>query len=77
MSLEALWYEASPYVYLAVGAAAILFSNSALGFVFSAGLVAFAALLLGLRAVYRSPARERLRKYARPGKAQRLPFGRA
>jgi hypothetical protein len=66
MNLEALWYESSPYLYVALGLAAVLFSSSPLGLLFSAILVAIGATLLCLRRIYRSPARERLRKYARP-----------
>jgi hypothetical protein len=66
MNLEALWYEISPYLYLVLGLASVLFSSSTLGLLFSAILVAIAATLLCLRRMYRSPASERLRKYARP-----------
>lgn len=66
MNVEALWYETSPYVYLVVGLAAVLFSRSALGLAFSAVLIATAATIFCLRRVYRSPARQALRKYSRP-----------
>ena len=77
MILEALWYEISPYVYLFVGLASVLFCTSTLGFVFSAILVAIAVTVLCLRRVYRSPASEKLRKYSRPRQDRRVsPFGR-
>jgi hypothetical protein len=77
MSLEALWYEVSPYLYFLVGLVAVLFSTSTSGFLFSAILIAIAVTLLCLRRIYRSPASEHLRKYARPGQRRRnLPFGR-
>ncbi len=69
MSAEALWYEASPYLYLAVGLSSVLFCTSALGFLFIAMLVAVAVALLRARRMYRSPASEHRRKYARPGRA--------
>ncbi len=78
MNLEALWYETSPYLYLAGGLASILFATSAVGLLFSASLVAVASALLVLRRAYRGPERERLRKYARPGQARGAwPCGRA
>ena len=66
MSLEAAWYEASPYVYLAVGLSSALFSNSDFGFVFSALLLTAAFTIVRLRRIYRSPARVESRKYSRP-----------
>lgn len=65
MKVEALWYETSPYVYLVVGIAAVLFSHSPVGFAFSAILIATAITICCLRRVYRSPARQTLRKYSR------------
>ena len=66
MSVEALWYEVSPYVYLVVGLAAPLFSNSDVGFVCSALLLSASFTILRLRRVYRSPDQVHLRKYSRP-----------
>lgn len=66
MSLEALWYEASPYVYLVVGLVAVLFTNSDLGLVFSALLLTASFTMLRLRRIYRSPDRVEYRKYSRP-----------
>jgi len=66
MSLEAAWYEASPYAYLVVGLSAALFSNSDFGFVFSALLLTAAFTIVRLRRIYRSPARVESRKYSRP-----------
>ena len=66
MRFEALWYETSPYVYFVFGLSATLFSHSAVGLAFSATLVSAAATIVCLRQIYRSPARQRLRKYARP-----------
>ena len=67
MSLEALWYEASPYAYFVVGLASALFSNSVVGFVFSALLLTASFTILRLRRIHRSPARVESRKYSRPG----------
>jgi MFS-type transporter involved in bile tolerance (Atg22 family) len=67
MSLEALWYEASPYAYFVVGLASALFSNSDVGFVFSALLLTASFTILRLRRIHRSPARVESRKYSRPG----------
>jgi hypothetical protein len=66
MSLEALWYEVSPYVYFVVGLASALFSNSDVGFVSSALLLAASFTILRLRRIYRSPDRLECRKYSRP-----------
>ena len=66
MSLESLWYETSPYFYLVVGLASALFSNSALGLVFSALLVAASVTIFRLRRIYRSPESQAYRKYSRP-----------
>ena len=67
MNIEALWYETAPYVYFVVGLAAVLFSHSLLGFAFSLVLIAGAVTIFSLRRMYRSPARQTLRKYSRPG----------
>jgi amino acid transporter len=53
-------------VYVAVGLAAVLFSSSAPGMVFSALLVAVSLDILRRRRSYRSHEREQYRKYARP-----------
>jgi len=66
MSLESLWYESSPYSYLVVGLVSALFSNSTLGFLFCALLVAASVIIFCLRRIYRSPERTAYRKYARP-----------
>lgn len=77
MSVEAVWYEASPYLYLAVGLGSLLFCTSMLGFLFSAILVAVAVALLSARRVYRSPERRHRRKYAKPTSEHGVrPFGR-
>ena len=64
--LEALWYEASPYVYAVVGLASVLVGDSAPGFLFSVLLVAVAVAILRLRRSHRSPQSRHYRKYARP-----------
>ncbi len=64
MSLEALWYEVSPYVYLVVGLASVLFSNSDFGLLASALLLTASFTILRLRRIYRS--RREFRKYSRP-----------
>ena len=66
MSLEALWYEVSPYMYLVVGLSSAMFSNSDLGLVFSALLLTAAFIIVRLRRTYRSPARVESRMYSRP-----------
>ena len=65
MSLEALWYEISPYLYLVGGLASLLFSNSVPGLVFSALLVAASVTIFRLRRAYRNPERQAHRKYSR------------
>ena len=65
MSLESLWYETSPYLYLVVGLVSALFSNSALGLVFSAVLVVASVTIFRLRRTYRSPESQAYRKYSR------------
>ena len=55
MSLEALWYEACPYVYFVVGLASASFSNSDIGFVSSALLLAATFTIVRRRRIYRSP----------------------
>jgi hypothetical protein len=67
VNIEALWYEAAPGAYLVIGLAAVLFSRSMLGFAFSIALIVAALIVFSLRRVYRSPARQILRKYSRPG----------
>jgi len=67
MSLEALWYEVSPYVYCAVGLLSAAFSNSDLGFVFSALLLTASLVIFRLRRLYRRPDRVEFRKYSRFG----------
>lgn len=66
MILESLWYEASPYVYVVVGLASSLISNSDLGLLFSALLLAASFTIFRLRSTYRSPERQQYRKYSRP-----------
>ena len=66
MSLEVLWYEVSPYVYLVVGLASALFSNSDFGLVSCALLLTAAFIIFRLRRIYRSPNRLEFRKYSRP-----------
>ena len=65
MSVEALWYEASPYVYFVVGLLSAAFSNSDVGFVFSALLLTASFAVLRLRRIYRRPHRVQFRKYSR------------
>lgn len=66
MRLEATWYEISPYVYLVVGLIAVLFSTSELGLISCALLLTASLITLRLRRIYRSPAKQALRKYSRP-----------
>ena len=66
MSLEALWYEVSPYAYFVVGLSSALFSDSDFGFVFCALLLTAAFIIVRLRRIYRSPVRVESRKYSRP-----------
>ena len=61
-----LWYETSPYVYFIVGLASMLFSTSAYGFAFSTLLIVVAVTIFSLRRAYRSPERQKYRKYSRP-----------
>lgn len=67
MSLEALWYEVSPYVYFVVGMASASFSNSDVGLVSSALLLTASLTIFRRRRIYRSPDRLATRKYSRPG----------
>ena len=66
MSLGALWYEVSPYVYFVVGLASASFSNSDIGLVCSALLLTAAFTIVRRRRIYRHPARVEFRKYSRP-----------
>lgn len=66
MILETMWYEISPYVYFGVGLASGLISNSDLGLMFSALLLAATFTIFRLRRIYRSPERQQYRKYSRP-----------
>jgi len=56
----------SPYVYFIVGLASMLFSTSAYGFAFSTLLIVVAVTIFSLRRAYRSPERQKYRKYSRP-----------
>jgi hypothetical protein len=66
MSLEVVWYEASPYVYLVVGLAAAPFSNSDVGLISSALLLTASFTIVRLRRIYRSPDKRDARMYSRP-----------
>jgi len=66
MSLGALWYEVSPYVYFVVGLASASFSNSDFGLVSSALLLAATFTIVRLRRIHRSPSNVEVRKYSRP-----------
>jgi len=66
MSLEALWYEVSPYVYFVVGLASALFSSSDLGLVSCALLLTASFTIVRLRRIHRRPDRLDSRKYSRP-----------
>jgi len=66
MSIEALCYEIAPYVYFVVGLVSAAFSNSDLGFVFSALLLTASFAIFRLRRIYRHPDRVKFRKYSRP-----------
>ena len=65
MSLESLWYETSPYLYLVVGLVSALASNSAPGLVFSVLLVAASVTIFRLRRIHRSSETQVYRKYSR------------
>ena len=66
MSLEALWYELSPYVYFVVGLTSAAFSNSDLGLDCYALLLTATFTMFRLRRLYRRPDSVKLRKYSRP-----------
>jgi len=66
MSVGALWYEVSPYVYFVVGLASASFSNSDFGLVSSALLLTASFTIVRRRRIYRSPDRVESRKYSRP-----------
>ena len=66
VTLEALWYEACPYVYAVLGLASVLFSHSAPGLVFSALLLAASLYILRRRRSHRSHESRQYRKYSRP-----------
>ena len=61
-----LWYETSPYIYFVLGFGSLLFSDSAPGFAFSTLLIIVSVTIFSLRRIYRSPERQKLRKYSRP-----------
>ncbi len=67
MSVEALWYEVSPYAYCVVGLVSAAFSNSDFGFVFSALLLTASFAIVRRRRLYRRPDRVEFRKYAPVG----------
>jgi uncharacterized membrane protein (UPF0136 family) len=58
MDLENIWYECSPYLYLAGGLATILKSDSRVGLVSGVLLVAAALTILRLRYVHRKDRRD-------------------
>ena len=66
MKVGTWWYEAAPYVYFVVGLVAASFSNSDVGFVFSALLLTASFTILRRRRIHRSPERREYRKYSRP-----------
>ena len=67
MTLEARWYEVSPYVYCVVGLVSAAFSNSDFGLVSSALLLTASLVIFRLRRLYRRPDRVEFRKYSRFG----------
>jgi len=66
MRIETLWYEIAPYVYFIVGLVSAAFSNSDLGFAFSALLLTASFVIFRLRRIYRHPDQVKFRKYSRP-----------
>lgn len=58
MKLEELWYESSPYVYLAVGVLAAALADSALSYGSSALLLIAGATIVRMRWVYRQPPKQ-------------------
>ena len=66
MRVTAWWYEAAPYVYFVVGLVSASFSNSDVGFVFSALLLTASFTIVRRRRIHRSPERRAYRKYSRP-----------
>ena len=66
MRLAGWWYEAAPYVYSLLGLVSASFSNSDIGFVFSALLLSASLAIVRRRRIHRSPERREYRKYARP-----------
>jgi len=71
MSIESLWYEASPYVYAAGGAFAVLGSDGALAKVSGGVLLVAAGTIMRLRWTYR-----RRRADARSRAVRRVPADR-
>jgi hypothetical protein len=67
MNVKVLWYEASPYVYVVVSLASLLFSSSGIGLMFSALLLTASLSILRMRRIYRSPGARKHRKYSRAG----------
>lgn len=66
MRVARWWYEAAPYVYLVVGLVSASFSNSDVGFVFSALLLTATFTIVRRRRIHRSPEQREYRKYSRP-----------
>lgn len=66
MSLEALWYELSPYVYFVVGLTSAAFSNSDFGLLCCALLLTASFVIVRLRRMHRRPDRVEFRRYSRP-----------
>jgi len=65
MTVEALWYEASPFLYAVGGLAFVWSTDSALAFGSGVLLVTSATRILVLRRRHRRAVAEHRRKYAR------------
>ena len=66
VDLERTWYEASPYIYMVSAIIVILRTESSLGLISGALLLAVSSTILRLRWVYRKQQNQRRPTYKNP-----------
>jgi NhaP-type Na+/H+ or K+/H+ antiporter len=77
MSIEELWYEASPYIYILLGITVLFGSNETLGLASGGLLLVAAGTILRLRWLHRHRRNERDTRSMRRTQADRPPRGRS
>ena len=75
MSIEELWYEASPYIYVLLGVAVLFGSNETLGLASGGLLLLAAGTILRLRWLHRHRRTEREAASMRRTRADGSPRG--